>query len=236
MSTDINQREHIKMSNAKFKKLKLHQERTYAQIDRGVRRVVNEIAPTENLRNVYKMERADQFKDYDFDSFDVAAMVLTIEQKYDIVLPVHDGLPYRNMTLGTMIYDTYNAIRGKKLHPKTINEIYYVFWQILNKYGWPTTMMNRDEKLKKYNVGPYVTLALIQELENDIGLKPTQISKEIEKEFNNSATYDYYNEMTISDIVRIAHSKIHVKTKSVKAQPTNPAIAQAINDYRCIIK
>lgn len=226
------------MSNEKFRKLKLNQERTYAQIDHGVRRVVNEMAPTENLRQVYKMERADQFKDYDFDSVDVAAMILALEKKYNISLPIHDGLAYKNMTLGTMIYDTYNAVSKKKLQPKTINEIYFVFWQIFAKYGWPTTMMDRDEKLQKYKIGPYVALAMIQELENKIGLNPGQISKEIEKQFENATTYDYYNQVSISDIIRIANKNISKKSaKTVSASdslnlPSSVEIMAAINDFK----
>ena len=116
------------------------------------------------------------------------------------------------MTLGKLIYETNCAIQRKKLAPQTNNEVYYILWQILSSKGLKTNIMFRNKPLKEYNIDSLCALALIQDLERKMGLNSCQVSTEIEAQFNNATTYNYYNEVSIDDIVRIASSKISKPT------------------------
>lgn len=220
--------------------LKLKKNRTYNQVARGVRRVVYDVTPTKNLRAVYNMERKEALSQYGFTPMDIAEMLVKLDIKYNITLPIDTFPKYNELTLGKLIYETDHAIQRKKLQPKTSDDILYVFWQVLSAKGFPTHIINREKALKEYNVGPWVALSLIQELERQIGLNPAQISKEIEAKFDNSKAYNYYNEVSVDDIVRIANQQIQ-QNKAVSATKQlsdvkSDILAAYMNEYNSILK
>lgn len=220
--------------------LKLKKNRTYNQVARGVRRVVYDVTPTKDLRAVYNMERKETLSQYGFTPMDIAEMLVKLDIKYNITLPIDTFPKYSELTLGKLIYETDHAIQHKKLQPKTSDDILYVFWQVLSAKGLPTHIINREKALKEYDVGPWFALSLIQELERQIGLNPAQISKEIEAKFNDSKSYDYYNEVSVNDIVRIANHQIQ-KNKAVSVSKNLSDVKTDIldsfmNEYNSILR
>lgn len=229
------------MSNQTSKVLKVEKAKTYSQVARGVRRVVYNMTPGTKMRDVYKMECKEPLSQYGFDTMDIAETLVKIDMKYNITLPINTFPKYDELTLGKLIYETNCAIQRKKLAPQTNNEVYYILWQILSSKGLKTNIMSRNKPLKEYNIDSLCALALIQDLERKMGLNSCQISKEIEAQFNNATTYNYYNEVSIDDIARIASSKISKPTNEemfeIELSKFNKKELSAyMNNFCCILK
>lgn len=177
-----------------------------SQVETGVKRVVFsmvEYSRDKKLGTLYGIKSDDALEDYGFLGLDIAEIILKLEMKYELSFQDNYKL---NMTFGELVNRTADELHKKHLEPKTNNDVYFIFNKILSNSGINSNFINRDHKLKEYKIDFLNALALIQKLENMLGLAPESVSSEIEAKFK-SKKYNYYNQISINEIVRIAWRK-----------------------------
>ena len=184
---------------------------------------------TKSADDIRYIKRDEKLSAYDFDEINIAQTVLHIEHKFGIT--IDKWTP--DVTFGELVRQTNAKIRQQYvIHPKYNNEIYATWDYILTENGISSNAIKRYEKLSRYKIGHLFALSMIRQLENVLDMAPETISGEIENKFAKSTKYNYYNQISVDEIVRIAIKKCNfAEPKKQSAKPESfPSIQELISD------